>query len=94
VRGKFYTNGWIGFDGQKLSKDNPISVEWEAAAAPDPATTGSEPEVYENTATRRFAVPNVYATSKGFSVPSTFSIPNAFTRSSVTNLNRVPIGRG
>lgn len=39
-----FLTDFTGFDGQQLSKDNPISVKWEAAAAPPQDTSSVEEE--------------------------------------------------
>jgi hypothetical protein len=74
--GSAFANSWTGFDGQKLSRDNPITVEWQAIAAPEPVMNNIEPEVFRNVAQNNFSMSNL----KGFSMPN------------VINLSRVPVG--
>lgn len=37
---------FIGFDGQQLSRDNPITVKWKAAAPPQETSPAMEETVF------------------------------------------------
>jgi hypothetical protein len=53
-----------GFDGQKLSKDNPITVEWQNTAPPQPATSPIDDGVYEMVPPKGFAAPSVLSLNR------------------------------
>jgi hypothetical protein len=54
----------IGFDGQKLSKDNPITVEWQNSAKPEAVTSPVDDGVYEMVPPKGFAAASVLSLNR------------------------------
>jgi hypothetical protein len=74
------TDNYTGFDGQKLSKDNAISVEWLASEAPLQGPNDLEDGIYMNGA------------QSNFTVPSMLNLSRVSKQNRVTLQKEVPIG--
>jgi len=54
----------LWFDGQKMSNDNPITVEWMTTSAPEPTVNGLDHGVYEMPHQKSFAKSSVLSLNR------------------------------